>query len=543
MTNVDIHRDDLADLVGKSLSIEEFVDRITFMGAGPEGVQGDVMTFDVFPNRPDLYSVEGIARGLRGFLGLEVGLPVYQVEPSGIEFLVDRSVADVRPYAVGGIVRGLELEDALLRSLVDLQEKLHLTVGRRRKKVAIGIHDMDKVTPPYTYKAVLPPDVHFTPLGMAQEMDLLEILTKHEKGREYAHLVASQPVFPIITDAHGQVLSFPPVINGILTQLTSDTRNLFIDVTGTDLEAVNGCLAILSTALAERGGRIQTVKTKYPDRTLETPDLAHRPHSLDLRGANQLLGLSLTPGEAVEGLRRMRHDARANGDAISVLSPAYRLDLLHEVDLAEDLAIASGYDRYPRGLPHRQTIGESLAANDFAETLRILLVGYGYQEVMSLTVASRKEAFETPDRVVIRNPLNEDLTTLRSSMLPALMNIFRLNKHRELPQRIFEISDVVLETRNVRRIGAAAIHHKASFTEAKSLVLSLMRDVGRDTEVRAVEDRNFIPGRAASVLVDGREAGRFGEIHPRILEAYALVQPVLAFELDVDLLRGPDSSH
>src|SRR6266571_5604078 len=159
LTNVDIRHDDLVDLVGKSLSIEEFVDRITFMGAGPEGVQGDVMTFDVFPNRPDLYSVEGIARGLRGFLGLEMGLPVYHLESSGIEFVVDRSVADVRPYAVGGIVRGLELEDALLRSLVDLQEKLHLTVGRRRKKVAIGIHDMDKVTQPYTYRAVLPPDV------------------------------------------------------------------------------------------------------------------------------------------------------------------------------------------------------------------------------------------------------------------------------------------------------------------------------------------------------------------------------------------------
>jgi len=508
------------------------------MGAGPEGVQGDVMTFDVFPNRPDLYSVEGIARGLRGFLGLEVGLPVYRVEPSAIEFLVDRSVADVRPYAVGGIVRGLELEDALLRSLVDLQEKLHLTVGRRRKKVAIGIHDMDKVTPPYTYKAVLPTDVRFTPLGVAQEMDLLEILVKHEKGREYAHLVASQPVFPIITDARGRVLSFPPVINGMLTQLTPDTRNLFIDVTGTDLEAVNGCLAILSTALAERGGRIQTVKTKYPDRTLETPDLTHRPHSLDLRRANELLGLSLKPGEAVEGLRRMRHDARANGDSISVLSPAYRLDLLHEVDLAEDLAIASGYDRYPRGLPHRQTIGESLAANDFAETLRVLLVGYGYQEVMSLTVASPRDAFETPDRVRIRNPLNEDLVTLRSSLLPSLMNIFRLNKHRELPQRVFEISDVVLDARNVRRIGAAALHHKASFTEVKSLVLSLMRDVGQSANVDGVEDANFIPGRAASVMIDGHEIGRFGEVHPRILEAYSLVQPVMAFELDVEPLRS-----
>src|SRR2546425_1204278 len=411
-------------------------------------------------------------------------------------------------------------------------------MGARRKKVAIGIHDMDKVTPPYTYKAVLPTDVRFTPLGMAQEMDLLEILTKHEKGREYAHLVASQPVFPIITDARGQVLSFPPVINGILTQLTPDTRNLFIDVTGTDLDAVSGCLAILSTALAERGGRIQTVKTKYPDRTLETPDLTHRPHSLDLRRANELLGLSLKPAEAVEGLRRMRHDARANGGSILVLSPADRPDFLHGVALAEGLATAAGYDRYPRGLPHRQTIGESLAANDFAETLRVLLVGYGYQEVMSLTVASPRDAFETPDRVRIRNPLNEDLVTLRSSLLPSLMNIFRLNKHRELPQRIFEIADVVLEARNVRRIGAAATHHKASFTEAKSLVLSLMRDVGRTADVDPVEDGNFIPGRGASIVLDGREIGRFGEIHPRILETYTLVQPVMAFELDVEPLRS-----
>src|SRR5437867_2584706 len=424
------------------------------MGAGPEGVQGDVMTFDVFPNRPDLYSIEGIARGLRGFLGMEVGLPVYRAEASGIDFIVDRSVADVRPYAVGGIVRGLEFEDALLRSLVDLQEKLHLTVGRRRKKVAIGIHDMDKVTSPYIYKAV------------------------------------------------------------------------------------SGCLAILSTALAERGGRIQTVRTKYADRTLETPDLSPRPHSVRLDRANELLGLSLKPGEAVDFLRRMRHDARASGDAISVLSPAYRLDILHEVDLVEDMAIASGYDRYPRGLPHRQTIGESLEANDFAETLRVLLVGYGYQEVMSLTVASTKDAFETPDRVQIRNPLNEDLTTLRSSMLPALINIFRLNKHRELPQRIFEIADVVMEARNVRRIGAASIHHKASFTEAKSLVLSLMRDVGRAANVDPVEDANFIPGRAASIRLDGREIGRFGEIHPRILETYTLAQPVMAFELDVEPLRS-----
>src|SRR3989449_11076590 len=249
------------------------------------------MTFDIFPNRPDLYSVEGIARGLRGFLGLEVGLPSYRVEPSGTEFAVDPSVADFGPYAVGGVVRGIELAAARLRSLVDLQEKLPLTAGRRRRKVAIGIHDLDKVTPPYTYQAVRPHDVRFTPLGLAEELDLAEILAKHEKGREYAPLVASKPRFPIIRDAHGQVLSFPPVINGIVTTLTPDTRNLFLDVTGTDLEAVQSCLPVLATAVAERGRRTPTVRTPYSHRTLERPDPRPATHSLDLGRANAWLGL------------------------------------------------------------------------------------------------------------------------------------------------------------------------------------------------------------------------------------------------------------
>ncbi len=534
---MDVPYGDLINLLGKQLTVDEAVDRITFLGSGPEGVSGDVMTFDVFPNRPDLYSVEGIARGLRGFLGLEVGLPKYAVTSSGIEFWVDPNTQPVRPFAVGGIVRGVELDDALLRSLVDLQERLHTTTGRKRKKVAIGIHDLDKVSPPFRYKAVQPHEACFVPLGLAKEMDLAEILESHDKGREYGPLVRGKDRYPLIVDQNGVVLSFPPVINGIVTQLTSDTRNLFLDVTGTEFEAVSGCLNILATALAERGGKIQTVKTIYADRTIETPDLTPISMSLDVGRARELLGLDLTPEATVDLLRRMRHDARADGNTIHVQAAAYRLDLLHEVDLSEDLAIAWGYDRYPRALARRQTIGTPLPKNSFSDSLRQLLIGYGYQEVMSLTVASADEPLATPDRAVVLNPVTSDLTTLRSSVLPGLLNLFRLNKHRELPQRIFEVADVVLEGKNARHVGGAAMHHRASFTEGKSLVLSLLRDVGRSGAMEPVEDPNFIAGRAASVLLEGREVGRFGELHPRILEAYTLVQPAMAFELDVEALR------
>ncbi len=538
MTNVDVPHEDLIDLLGQRLTIDEAVDRIMMMGSGPEGVQGDVMTFDIFPNRPDLYSVEGIARGLRGYLGLETGLPRYEVTPSGIDFHVDPSVEQVRPFAVGGVVRGVDLDDRSLRSLVDLQEKLHTTTGRKRRKVAIGIHDLDSVQPPFTYKAVGPHEVRFVPLGHANEMDLAEILTNHEKGKEYAPILQGKDAYPIIVDRNGTVLSFPPIINGVVTQLTPDTRSLFIDVTGTELEAVTGTLNILVTSLAERGGKIQSVRMEYPDGPRETPDLAPIPVSVDVNRARDLLGIDLTPEKAVELLGRMRYEAHADGPIVRALAPAYRLDLLHEVDVAEDLAIAWGYDRYPRQLPRRQTIGTALPMGDFADVLWQVLIGYGYQETMSLTMANAAEPVAAPDRAVVLNPVTTDLTTLRSSLLPGLLSLLKLNKHRELPQRIYEVADVVLGARNVRHVAAAAMHPRASFTEAKSLVLSLLRDVGTSGGIEPLEDVNFIPGRAAAVMIGGKEIGRFGEIHPRILEAYTLVQPVMALELDVESLRG-----
>ena len=532
MTNVSLQYDELIELVAKHLTIEEFVDRITMLGAGHEGTEGTVLTFDIFPNRPDLYSVEGIARALRGFLGVEVGPARFPVKAGGIEFLVDKSVEAVRPHAVGGAVRGVELTDESVASLVALQEKLHLTLGRRRRKVAIGIHDLDKVAPPFTYKAVYPNSVRFTPLGIAEEMTLAEILVRHEKGREFGPILAGKPLYPVITDANGVVLSFPPVINGIATQLTQDTRNLFIDVTGTDLQAVRTTLTILCTALAERGGTIETVTTVFPDRRLLTPDLEPKYRIVDIERANRLLGLSLTPDEAVELLRRMRHDAHAQGPKIAVEVPAYRADILHDADIYEDLGIAFGYDKVPPSLSRQQTIGEPLAAGEFTNTLRALMIGYGYLEVMSLATTSAKGAVEGPKPATILNPVGEEFSAIRAGLLAGVLNMLRLNKHRELPQRVFEIGDVVIDGANVRRVAAVSIHPKASFTEMKSLVQSLLRDVGKSCAVEAANDGNYLPGRCAGVFLEDTRVGVFGEVHPRVIEAYDLAHPIVGFEID-----------
>ena len=206
MTVVAFEHEEFCDLVGKRLSMEEVEAKVSMMGAAPEGIQGTLQRFDINPNRPDWLSIEGIARAFRGVLGIEEGLPRYEVRPSNVTFEIDGSVRDVRPFAAGAIVRDLELTKTLLKSLIELQENLHLTHGRRRKKVAIGIHDVDKVQAPFVYKAVPPTSVAFVPLGMARSMDLAAVLEHHEKGVEYRHILAGKDRYPIILDARGVVL-------------------------------------------------------------------------------------------------------------------------------------------------------------------------------------------------------------------------------------------------------------------------------------------------------------------------------------------------
>jgi len=537
VTVVEFEHEEFCDLVGTRLSMEEVEAKVSMMGAAPEGIQGTVQRFDIFPNRPDLLSVEGVARAFRGFIGLEDGLPWYGVRPSGIAFDVDASVRDVRPVAAGAVVRDVELSESQLRSLIDLQEKLHLTLGRRRRKVAVGIHDADSVRPPFAYKAVSPSSVSFVPLGMAESMDLAAILERHEKGVEYGPILAGKDRYPIITDREGRVLSFPPIINGVVTQLSPETQNLFVDVTGTDEEAVGTALNVVCTALAEHGAAIESVELRTPDGTRQTPDLEPQEHVLEVRAANELTGLSLTAGEVALMLRRMRHDARPEGDAVRVRTPRYRADILHPVDLIEDVAIAYGYDQIPSSLPRCQTHGVPAAAADFAHGLRTLLVGHGYHEVISLTVAPPREPFESPSRLVIRNPVTPENSCLRSSLLPSLLALLGLNRHRDLPQRVFEIGDAVRGTRNVRLLAGATVHAHAGFTEMKSLTQGLFRDVGATIQIEPTEDPNFIDGRCAGVRIAETSVGLFGEIHPRVVTGYGLGHHVAAFEFEVGGLR------
>ncbi|MDX1534654.1 MAG: phenylalanine--tRNA ligase subunit beta, partial [Thermoplasmata archaeon] len=414
----------------------------------------------------------------------------------------------------------------------------HITLGRKRRRVAIGLHDFDPVEGPLRYRALGPEEARFVPLGASDEMSLGEVLRRHEKGREYAWILEGKRRLPLIVDAEDRVLSFPPIINGQVTALTPETENVLIDVTGTERGAVEGALAILITAMAERGGTLRSVTVIYPGEARETPDLTPAERDLSLARANDLLGLRLSARAAVTALRRMRLGARSKAGTIHVSIPAYRTDVMHEVDLIEDLAIGHGILQFDPTVSRAMTLGEAGAVSEFSEGLRQVLVGHGLQEVRTQTFEDGGGAFRPRrPRLRLANPIASDLNVVRSSLLPSLLEILRLNRHRELPQRIFEIDDVVVGGRNHRRVAGALIHPKAGFTEVKGLVLGILRDLGLEGDVEEEDDPNFLDGRVARAVAQDEAVGLLGELKPEVITAYDLTNPVAVFELKMDAIR------
>lgn len=519
---------------------QTIIDRVPMIGADIERIEEDHVDVEFFPDRPDLYSPEGVARAMRGFLGIEEGLPVYTVRPSGIAFSVDPGLADIRPCLGSAVIRNVDLDEEAIESLMSLQEALHWAVGRGRAKVAIGVHDLDAVTPPFRYIAS-PRSRSFVPLDFEREMTLDEILTDHPKGRDYARLVEGFARFPLIVDADDRVLSFPPIINGELTRVTTATKNILLDCTGTDQKAVMTAVNIICTALAEAGATIETVAVDGR----EIPSLAPAERVVSVGECASLLGLPLTAEEMARLLRRMRFGAEPDGDLrVRVLVPCYRSDILHDWDIFEDVAIAYGFENFDAVLPATSTIAEEHPTTAIAAAVRSVMTGLGYLEMMPFTLTNERVLYSNmqreplPGTLRVLHPISEEQTVVRTDLLPLLMEMLQANKHRELPQRLFAVGDVVEACVTYQKVAAVSIHPGADFSEAYAAADALCRELSLSYTVVESADPAFIDGRRGDIVVGGRIAGVFGEIHPAVLTAFDLEHPVAALALDLTAVPG-----
>jgi len=511
------------------------LDKIAFIGSDVERVEEDHADVEFFPDRPDLFSPEGVARALRGYLGIETGLPSYTVRPSGIQFSVDPALADIRPVLGAAVIRGVSFDDESIQSIMSLQESLHWAVGRGRSKVAIGIHDLDTVRPPFHYIAS-PRSRTFVPLDYTEAMTMDEILEKHPKGRDYAKIVRDFPLFPLIVDADDHVLSFPPIINGERTRVTIDTKNILLDTTGTDRKAVGVAVNIICTAMAEGGATIESVGIGG----VQTPTLAPAERIVSVSECSRLLGTELTAATMAALLQKMRFGAEpAGADRVTVQVPCYRADIMHDWDLFEDVAIAYGYDRLEDLPPKTYTVGKPHPLQVNAALIREVFCGLGYFEVMPFTLTNEEILYKRMQRSersgVLRviHPISTENTVVRTDLLPLLLEFLALNRHRELPQRLFTVGDIVDSCLTHQQAAGVSTHPEADFSEAYASADAVLHEISLDYRAEESADPAFIEGRRADIIVAGEKIGVFGEVHPAVLNGFALEHPVAAFEIDL----------
>ncbi|PWB87565.1 phenylalanine--tRNA ligase subunit beta [Methanobrevibacter thaueri] len=539
---------DLKDL-GIDMEKDELIDTLPMMSSDIEDYDDEEIKVEFFPNRPDNLSVEGVARSFKGFLGLETGLPNYPITPSNEEVVVDAEVAEIRPYIAFAKIDNVDFTGDKLKYIMDFQENLHWVIGRDRKKVAIGIHNADVVNAPFKYIAT-PKDANaFVPLEKDSEMTPDEILTEHDKGKAYAHLIDSFDKYPLILDKDDQVLSMPPIINGELTKIKEDTHNIIVDVTGTDERAVNQALNIICSSFAEVGGQIKSMEVKYEDKTIVSPDLTLQEMNVHVDTANELIGGTDLNAEDIKGLlEKARFDAEVlNDNEVKAIIPAYRVDILHEVDIVENIAVQYHINSVEAKLPEINTVAYE---NDWFRSesiIREAMVGLGFQEIMSLMLTSEEAHYEKMNQeekphVQVARPITIDRTMIRTSLINSLMEFLEDNKHEDLPQKIFEIGDVLYlddskenKTVSSKKLAALICHSTANFTEIKSVMTSVLSNLGYTMEISDSENKTFIEGRVADVegvSEKGYVKGFFGEISPEVITNFTLEYPVIGFEIE-----------
>lgn len=540
MATLEIDKREFDELLGESLDEQKLIEEASFLGAHWHSIDGNVCEVETYPNRPDLLSVEGLARAYRGFFDIETGRKEYEVKDGDIEVEVDESVEDVRPHIGGAVVRGLDLSKKKINGLIQLQEKMHETMGRRRDKLAIGLHDLSTVDAPFTYKAVEPEKVSFTPLEYDRNMQLGEILDEHEKGQEYSWILEDEEKYPIIEDSEGKILSFPPIINNQLTEVDSGTQDVFIDVTGKDRATVLKALNILATALEERGGEIESVEIDGE----KMPDLSPAEFTLDPDYFREVSGLDLERKEIVERLEMMKYSAKV-GKSIQVEVPCYRNDVMHQYDLIEDIIIAHRYTNIDPELPNVDLIGSQRDIEDTAEVVRDIMTGAGALEALTYIHNSKEDLTENIEReegnfVKVDNPLSEDYSALRDLITPSLLEVLKQNKHRAYPQEFFETGTVTeldessTGASNRKKMAYIKSGANTDFTDAREKLQVLERDLGLEIDVETDERPFFQDSRAGKILVEGKEIGFIGQFSEQILENWELNHPTAGFELDLE---------
>ncbi len=532
----------LLQALNHSVALSELLETLRKIKGEPSIVEdGEVLEIEIDRDRPDMFSLHGLAEAIRLYLGLSKPRR-YGLKNIEVEVHVDPPRK--RPYIAVGVVKNVRIDEEMLEELIQLQEKLHLSYGRR-KRVAIGLHDYDKLPSKRVEYRYVPLTSCFKPLHLGKPMSIAEVIEATEQGREYGWISLDGDLHPALISGD-EIIAIPPVLNSDVTRVEPGTRNLFIDVTGTDPRIVNEILNVIVYSLWLAGGEIHGAKVIRPEGVVLTPCLEWRKLEVSRRFVAEWLGLNnLSCAELNELLNKMGlHLAECGDSSFTVEVPPHRIDVLHPVDVLEDLAIAIGYDELePINVPS-YVVSKPSALTSLARVLRDLAVGLGYVEMNSLTLTSSEllsriglESFAR-----ISNPIQKELDALKPSPLPSILQTLVESQHRRHPVKVFEVCECVVPSsggwRNRLLMGMAVLSSVVKFEDVHADAFALLRCLGIEPRTRRCSQTPpyAIEGRCAEIVVNNVVLGLVCELSPRVLEDVGIEYPVGYIEIDVEKL-------
>jgi len=529
----------LQKLVGK-VTKKQISDSLPFLGLDIESEDKDLVRVEYSPNRPDYSTDFGIALGLQGLLDIKTGAVKLKIKKSDrYQIFVKSGVSKIRPFVTGIVARNGVIDTKILEQIIQMQEDIHMGIGRKRTKSSIGIHDLDKISFPLTYTTTSR-NTKFTPLKFDKEITISEILEQSDVGRNYGYILGNFSKVPIITDSGNNIISLPPIINAAITTVTTKTKNLFVEVTGINKNDAENTLSVVATILESAGFDLESVKISGAKNS--PPKLAQKKISVSASLINQILGLNLSTSKICSSLKKSRLDAISKGNRIICTIPAYRFDIFGPMDLVEEAALGYGIQNLEPILTPSQTIGQINPVSLQLKSLNQIMIGLGYLEALNSSLTSKYVLYDMTNRntakiISVLDSKSQEHTILRDSILPGLLENLSRNIHESYPQKLFEtgtvftIDDPISEKINFSSISA---HKDANFTEIKSILQSALKTGFKITiETKTSSHPTFEAGHCASVISNGKSIGVIGKINSKIVENYKIRMPVVGFEISL----------
>ena len=539
MPVIELNISRIRKLVSGNVSRKQILDVLPFLGLDIESEDGDKIRIEYSPNRPDYSTEFGVALGLQGLLGIKKGIQKTSIKKKGkFAIKVDSSLTKIRPYVTGIIAKNGTLDSDDIQQLMWMQEDLHDGIGRKRKKSSIGLHDADKISFPLTYTTTSR-EHKFVPLNSNTEQTIDKILSNTEQGQNYGWVIENAKNIPIILDSKQNTISFPPIINSALTTVTSNTKNILIEVTGIDKDSVEDALSIVMSTLKMAGFEFEQLEISGNKNS--TPQLKHRTIIYDPKFTSEILGIDMSLSNMVACMKKCRLDASVKGKKIACIIPRYRFDIFGPMDLVEEIALGYGIANIEPKLSPSTTIGQKNDITIKTELIRKTAVGLGFLEALNSSLTSKKILYNMTKRnpseiISVLDSKSQEHTILRDSLLPGLLENLSKNIHESYPQKLFESGVVFSKGEPIHEsINLAVIvaYKDTNYSELKAIMQSLLRTnfkINSKTKTSKNQEL-FVEGRHADIFVNEKKIGEIGEINTEILETFRIRTSVAGFEI------------